>query len=231
MVESTRHDRRDMMAVCPNCHRAITKRAVPVDTQRQWKALPHNIANGFANGQLLLPTATVALQMGANLFVGPGPKLVVDNAPVVSISADGKRSMLVSVDLRDRNDRVILTLVDNEWVTGDIAAWDIEFNHNRLRIQSAVHETALELDARSDVVKLAGHLWTHGVQFDVSPSALVLHDSTTGAPAAPGEQEDNTCRPGRAEEPTEGAWPRGPLMTAAPERFSFSRPPSTLAFP
>lgn len=89
--------------------------------------MPFNIKRGFADGQLVVNSRTIAIEVGSNLFIGDGFKLAVDHEALVQLDSDEQGCLLISVDLYDRNDLLLASIVRNEWITGDPLPWDFEF--------------------------------------------------------------------------------------------------------
>jgi hypothetical protein len=164
-----------MMALCPNHHHQATVGALSESEQRRFKAKPFNIQRGYANGQLLITSRLVALQLGSNQFVGAGFKLVVDDQPLLQLQADAERRLFLSLDLYDEADAQLLCLVENEWVTGDPIPWDLQFGYRWLKVRLKGRDIALDLDAREDVVSLRGRLWRKGQCFTIDESSLTVN--------------------------------------------------------
>lgn len=169
------HDPQHMMVLCPNHHHQATVGALDDGEQRRCKADPFNVRRGYANGQLIITSRLVALQLGSNQFVGAGFKLMVDDHPLLQLQADPEGRLSLSVDLYDEADTQILCLVDNEWVTGDPLPWDLQFGYRWLKVRLKGRDIALDLDAREDLVSLRGRLWRKGQCFTIDESSLMVN--------------------------------------------------------
>jgi hypothetical protein len=88
-----------------------------MEAQRQAKENPHNKIKGYVDGQLNTDCKVIAVRTGNNLFVGAGFKFVVDDEQLLELRRDGR--LLLTVSLRDAEDRVLMNMVENEWVMGD----------------------------------------------------------------------------------------------------------------
>jgi len=82
--------------------------------------------------------------------------------------------LLLSVSLLDAEDNLLLSIVDNEWVTGDPLPWDFEYAYNVVKLRRAERKIALEINARVTPVELKGELWRKGQQLGVSGSTLTF---------------------------------------------------------
>jgi hypothetical protein len=153
------HDPAMMMAICPIHHHQATVGALDVNTQMTWKEKPFNQINGFAEGQLHVTTKAIAVEVGSNLLVGAGFKFVVDDKPILQLKTDREHRLLLSVDLYDPNDNLLIAIVDNEWMTGDPLPWDLQYGYNQLSLWRKSRDIGLSIDARQDPIKLRGNLW------------------------------------------------------------------------
>jgi hypothetical protein len=151
-----------------------------MEEQLQAKQLPYNKTHGFADGQLLVTSAVVAVAAGSNLFVGAGFKFVVDGEPLLELRRDAQGRLTLTVALRDAEDNLLMSMVDNEWVTGDPLPWDLEFHYNLVRLRRAERRVALEIDARSTPVTISGDLWRKGQQLGVSGRELRFNGVARG---------------------------------------------------
>lgn len=169
------HDSKDMMVLCPIHHQQATSHALEEPEQRRWKRNPFNIGRGFVDGQLIVSSKTMAIEVGSNLFIGDGFKLVVDHEPLLRIESDEEGHLLISVDLYDRNNLLLASIVKNEWITGDPLPWDFEFGFRWLRIRRKQRDIALYIDARNHPVNISGDFWRKEQNFSVNQNSLVFN--------------------------------------------------------
>lgn len=130
------HRAEDMMIICPNCHARATAHAMPEAEQRRHKASPYNIRHGQARGQLYIDRPIPLVEAGSNVFGRNGPIIVADGEPLLSLRVDEDGQLLTSLVLRDEEDNVIGTVVDNEWTYGDPLPWDIRAEWRRLYVRN-----------------------------------------------------------------------------------------------
>ncbi|CCH54522.1 hypothetical protein BN8_03703 [Fibrisoma limi BUZ 3] len=166
------HNPDDMMLLCPFHHRLASAYALSVSVQREAKKNPYNIRQGYAEGVLYTPEKVIIINMGQNFFVGENTGLYIEDYPLVSVKLDNEGRILLSVNLYDNADNLLAIIEDNEWISGDPMAWDIEFGINKLTIREKSRTISLSIDASSKPVELKGHLWYKGHHFDVSKDQL-----------------------------------------------------------
>jgi hypothetical protein len=166
------HNPLDMMVVCPNHHNEATLRALTEPEQRRWKERPLNIANGYVDGLLKITEPGVAVQVGTNYLVGPGFKFTVDGAPLLSLDRDSDGRLQLSLDLYDAADSLLLTIHNNEWITGDPMPWDVEFSHRKFVLRRKRGEVTLSINARRAPILLHGQLWRKGQLFEMNNRVL-----------------------------------------------------------
>lgn len=174
-AQAPHHDPKDMMVLCPNHHHQATVHALEEADQRRWKLNPFNMDRDFSDGQLTVNTDITAIEVGSNIFFGDGFKLVVDDEPLLHLESDAENRLLISVDLYDRNDLLLASIVQNEWITGDPLPWDFEFGFRWIKIRRKQRDIALYIDARNHLVKLSGDFWRKGQNFSVDQNSLIFN--------------------------------------------------------
>lgn len=174
-AEVSRHDPADMMVLCPLHHHEATVSGLTEAEQRDSKENPINIKNGVVEGLLRTPDPAVVVEVGTNLFVGRGFKLVVNDSPLLALNRADVGRLLISLDLFDDQDNLLFSIVDNEWIAGDPLPWDFEFGVRVLTVRRRKGHITLEVDARKTPVALRGDLWRANQNFSISPAGLVFN--------------------------------------------------------
>jgi hypothetical protein len=151
----------DMMALCPNCHDEVTNGRGPEADQRSWKANPFNIVNGHPGGRLRVNQQTPLLIAGSMLIEDCPRILVIGRETIMSMKVEDSR-LLISLRLYDQSDKLLLEIVDNEWIFGDSRPWDFESKWNFLKLRQAERRVHLELDTRKEPVRIKGKFWKNG---------------------------------------------------------------------
>jgi hypothetical protein len=162
----------DMMLLCPLHHDQATKDALQPDEQLRHKASPFNIERSFAEGTLVVNQNYCAVAIGGLLMVGDGPFIAVNGETILKLQAGQDGALTISVTLYNNFDELVAVVIDNEWITGDPLPWDMESDHQVLRLRSALYKIVLEIDARHEPTRLKGSLWKAGHNFQLKPSGL-----------------------------------------------------------
>jgi len=169
-----------MMVLCPNHHTEATNGALEEPEQRHHKLHPFNIERGFTEGQLKVGDRRVVIRAGGVLFVGQGVKIVVDGEALLQLDVDNEGRLHVTLDLYDRDDACLLSIRQNEWITGDPLAWDIEFGSRWLKLRRKKRDVALFIDARAQPVQVTADLWRRGQNFSITPDSLLFNGVVKG---------------------------------------------------
>jgi hypothetical protein len=163
----------DMMVLCPYCHDEATKGAMTIAEQRSHKTSPFNIRQGMSEGLLKINQDSCELESGSIRFIARGDILRVDGEPLLALRKDAYGALELSVSLYDRDDRLLVRIVRNEWIADeDPLPWDIEADFQYLRIRSKKRDIRLEIDARSRPIALRANLWRKGQNIELSPKHL-----------------------------------------------------------
>jgi hypothetical protein len=81
----------------------------------------------------------------------------------------------LSLTVYDRDDRLLVVIEDNEWLSGDPLPWDIEASFQRLTLREKARTINLGLNARSIPPFLAAELWKGACQS--TPTSGILFDA------------------------------------------------------
>jgi hypothetical protein len=165
----------DMMILCPNHHHQANIGAVDQQQQREWKRSAFNVARGYADGQLFVASKSLAVELGSIQFFGAGVKLVVDGQPLLKLKLDEGGRLALSLDVYAEDDTLLISIVDNEWISGDPLPWDLQFGYRWLTLRQRERHIALSLDARQQPVRVLGELWRKGQQFVIRQEALLFN--------------------------------------------------------
>ena len=165
----------DMMILCPNHAAEADALAIDEAAQRELKRRPYNIQHGYASGQMTVDQTEPRVQFGDSVqMVGAGPLIVIDGEPLLRLGVGEQNTLFLSVALYSQNDGLLASIEDNEWRTGDPLPWDLDFGFRRLSIRNAPREIALEIDARTDPVRVRAELWRSGERVGVGSRGIEL---------------------------------------------------------
>jgi hypothetical protein len=130
-----------MMVLCPTHHDEFGS-AVPEAKQRTYKSRPYNIQHGLAGGLLRVNQDYCAINLGSLTVVNQGPILSIDGEVLLALRVD-EGMLKLSLTVYDREDRLLVLIEDNEWLSGDPLPWDIEALREKARMIN------LDLNAKS----------------------------------------------------------------------------------
>ena len=101
-----------------------------------------------------------------------GPLIRVDNEPLLSTRLVDGSVLLLSLDLYDRDDHLLVSIVENEWVSHVPLPWDVEFNGWILMVRSAPRSISFTLNTEPDPLVITGKLWRKGRLLEISETGL-----------------------------------------------------------
>lgn len=163
----------DMVVLCPAHHDECSKGAILEAEQRQWKATPRNVAQGYADGLLKINHSYCALDCGSCLLVNAGVHFIVDGEPLLKLVVHDGR-VAISMNLYDETGQVLAIIEDNDWVSGDSSLWDMEAGYQHLVIRRGPREVILDINTRPAPMMIRACLWKDGHQIDIGPRGLFL---------------------------------------------------------
>ena len=167
----------DMMAVCGNCHRALSK--LGRDLQRKIKSEPHNVTEGVMKGALVFDKRELAFKVGGNHFIDVPTILQYRDLPIVSCKlSDGQAK--VSLNLLGPDNKTVLSVDDNDVTFRVDDLWDFEYKHNYAVARYAHRDVAMTLDFRGAEATIEGKIWLGGKQATLGRDATTLPGQTYG---------------------------------------------------
>lgn len=150
------------MVLCPLCHDAATKGALSVERQRWLRDNPYNQRQGYASGALVVNQSACAIAAGGVLLVGEGPLIEIDEEPLLELYVGEDGDLQLSLNLQDESGNTLAIIDRNEWVSGDSSIWDLECDHQILKIRQAPRRIALTLNAQGSPARIRADLWNRG---------------------------------------------------------------------
>jgi hypothetical protein len=163
----------DMMILCPNHHDEATQQVMSEATQREHKAHPYNIVNGYAGGMLTVDQARPEINIGGSVgMIGEGSLIEVDRGPLMYLATGERGTLLLDVALYDEEDRLVAEITENEWVSSDPLPWDIDFGYRDLTIRSAPRRIALSMDTRVTPIMIRADLWRKGKRIQLGSNGV-----------------------------------------------------------
>lgn len=149
-----------------------TKGAFTMEDQRAFQRGPFNIKRGYVAGALVSHQTYPGVQIGGMIIVGDGPLIVADDEVQLSLRIGDNGRVLLSSVLRDKDDRTLALIEDNEWISGDETAFDLLADHQKLQINYRNRGVALKLDMRGEPIQMRARFWRNGLLADLTPTEI-----------------------------------------------------------
>lgn len=160
------------MALCPGCHDMATRGAMPISKQLEYKMNPYNIRNGFSKGKLIINKGTIPLIFaGHNTIQKFGDIVVVNGESLLTFNVNDDGVTELSLKLYDENDDLVMEIINNEWVSGDYFAWDIEVSYEWIKIQRENRDIILGIKTHG-IIELRADLWWRGYNLQIGSDAI-----------------------------------------------------------
>ena len=135
----------DMVAVCGNCHSAISKQGR--DRQYELKGTPFNVRRGAFNGALEYDKRDLVFRVGGNWYENVETILQFGNIPIIKCRI-GEGQAKISLNLFDPLGQKTLSVVDNQINFRIDDLWDFEYHHNLVIARYGRRRIALTMDFR-----------------------------------------------------------------------------------
>ncbi len=164
----------DMMILCPNCHEEVTHAHVPEKEQRTWKQNPFNIQAGFAEGLLKINGDLPQIRCGNSLFTHVQAVLHVRNEDLLSLRLSEEGRLLLNAKSYNRHDKLVFSIEDNVWITGETSPWDLKASWLQVRMWHKTREIGFHVDARNAPIVVKGSFWREGVLVRLSDTSITV---------------------------------------------------------
>jgi hypothetical protein len=165
----------DMMILCPNCHDMATKGALSESRQRKFKGYPFNRKHGYVRGIVHIDEVPGTVLLSDTSLVDEGCFVSVGQKCLVSIEIGADGELALSLSLYDKGDNLLVEVERSEWTAGDPSIWDLESDHQFLKLRSKPHDILLEIDARKNPLRVRAQLWYSGTSINCKPSRMILN--------------------------------------------------------
>lgn len=177
-----RHIAEELTLLCDLHQRESTNKLLARDQIMRANKKPYNLLKGISSPYLLhYGGPNCAVDIGANVFPfedkGGGTELIalaIDDDPLISFKLEDGH-WLLNLNAFDKNDNLVLRIVDNELVYS-IAPWDIEFVGHNLIIREALGKILVDLSFEPpSLIKLQrGHFLHNGIEIEIGQNGLEI---------------------------------------------------------
>jgi len=168
------HIPEDMMILCPNHHYEATVHALSVQKQRECKDRPLNIVNRGVAGAIHILEGEKEVFLGGNDFHNNGTLLMVNEEPIISTIYEEDGVLLLSLNLYDRENNLVATMIENEWETNPEIHWDLEARPLELIIKENRKDIILKINTRNNKIEITGHLWKDRQSIELRSEGMIL---------------------------------------------------------
>ncbi len=166
------HNPENMMTVCSRCHDIITSGVISQEEQKKMKTGPINRSNNNVNGEIFLRRNTVTV--GNSKFRCHGPLIVVDGEPIIIIKHDSDGNVLLTLSLYDKDNNLLVRIVENEWVVRPSDTWDLESSPKKIVLRQEPKKISLEIRLVDNDLKLIGQFWRNGHLVKMSNEGIIV---------------------------------------------------------
>ncbi len=161
----------DMLALCGNCHPALSK--LGRDRQYEIKRDPHNVRANLFRGALEYDKRDLIFKVASNWYENTPVILQFFDLPIISCSLDENQAK-VSLNLLDKNGKIILAVKENDVVFRIDDLWDFEYAHNLAVARYGPRDIALRMDFRKPDAVIEGKIWLGDEQVRLGPNETSL---------------------------------------------------------
>lgn len=166
------HNPENMMTVCSRCHDIITSGVISEEEQERLKRNPFNKSSNNVNGEIFLRKNTITV--GNSKFRCNGPLIVVDGEPIISTTHDLEGNVLLTLSLYDKDNNLLVKIVENEWVIRPSDAWDLESSPRKIVLRQCPRNISLEICLVDNNLKLIGKFWSNGHLVKTNDKGIVI---------------------------------------------------------
>ena len=130
---------------CATCHEKVKKRIFDIDFIKEKNSIPYCKQAGITKDIFYIGSKAIAFKLGSAWFKKLNV-ILYDNEPVISFSPPQSinEPLLLNAVLYDKEENAMLTIIDNEWITGT-DHFDIETSSNELIIREKLGDIKLRL--------------------------------------------------------------------------------------
>jgi hypothetical protein len=161
----------DMVALCGNCHPAVSK--LGRDLQYEIKNKPHNIRKNILNGALEYDKRDLVFKVGGNWFENTPVILQFQSTPIISCTLKEGQAK-VSLNLFDEFGSLIFSVAENDVAFRINDVWDFEYAHNFAIARYGPGDIAVRMDFRKEEAVIEGNLWIGNRKVRLGPNDTTL---------------------------------------------------------
>jgi len=176
------HVAEELTLLCDQHQRESTNKLLPREQIIRADKDPYNLREGVSKPYTLHYSGSNCIaDIGRNVFSfqddGSNPEFVafaIDEESIISFRLDSGH-WLLNFSVYDRNDDLILLIVDNELIYS-VFAWDIELVGRNLIIREAQRIILVDIlfEPPSQIKIQRGHFFHNGIEVEIKPDSLYV---------------------------------------------------------
>lgn len=177
-----RHVASELTLLCSQHQDERTHGLLPIEDVERANLNPYNLREGISKPYTLHYSGlNCVADIGKNIFFFrddcSNPEFVafaIDEEPIISFRLDNGH-WLLNLNVYDKNDNLILLIVDNELIYS-VSPWDIELVGRNLTIREAQRRILVDIlfEPPSKIKIQRGHFFHNGIEVEIRPDCLYI---------------------------------------------------------
>jgi len=177
-----RHVAEELTLLCYQHQYERTHGLLPIEDVKCADLNPYNLREGISKPYTLhYSGSNCRADIGRNVFSfqddGSNPEFVafaIDEESIISFRLDNGH-WLLNLSVYDRNDDLIVLIVDNELIYS-VSPWDIELVGRNLIIREAQRRILVDIlfEPPSQIKIQRGHFFHNGIEVEIKPDSLYV---------------------------------------------------------
>ena len=172
-----KHEKKNLVVLCPNCHRMANNGMYDKEIVLEDKANPHNKKYRYVESNLILRKyKDLTLNLGGIDLKNVKIPLQVMKINLIYFNTDEKGRALLNAVFFDSNMQKIAEIIDNEWKTyipDDM--WDIQYSPGHLKINLIKNKIFLELKISGNTVTIKTSQFIFGNEINIKDEIIEIN--------------------------------------------------------
>ncbi|NSL91677.1 HNH endonuclease signature motif containing protein [Acetobacter syzygii] len=148
-INAMTHDPDKMTLLCPKCHQNVTSGRMSKETVKLGKEDPCPKKSGNSSDIFDIGRTMPSIKIGGRTFNNSPEPIIVDGKPLFKILPGEQQGapFRLSGDFYNEEGKLILSIVDNEWIVHVLNTWDVDVVGPVITIRESPRKIALQLRA------------------------------------------------------------------------------------
>lgn len=172
-----KHEAKNLVALCPNCHREATVGAYYEERVIEDKKNPINKKTGLVQNQIMLRKFDdIVVKLGGAEISKTQNILTVFGARILYFNIDKNGRALLNAVFFDQNMQLIAVIQDNEWRAFlDKDLWDMRYSPGHLVINLEARKIFLNLKVKGNTINIRMKCNVFGNKVEVTEEKLQIN--------------------------------------------------------